>query len=348
MKVTSSKFSIIESIKSEHTLDSLTDLTNSFSKLKILVVGDTIIDEYHNLEPIGLASKSTAISTRFISSERHAGGSLAVANHISSFCKHVSLLTDSGESKSYNEFVSRKLNNNVSITTYSEKGRVFTVKKRYVGNFQKNKLFEVSDINDSYLGSKIIKSICNDIIEKSKKVDLVVVADFGHFFINDKVKKTLENLDNYLCLNVQTNSSNYGFNLFTKYKKANFLSIDEKEVRLAFSDRESSVLEIASNFSKNNNFDKIAVTLGKEGSLLFFKNSIFSSPAFVTKTLDTIGSGDAFFSLASLTSFISDDPKLISFFGNCAGGLCANYLGNSSFIRKDEFINFIREIYTKA
>ena len=58
---------------------------NDFSKLKILVVGDIIIDEYTFCKVQGLTSKDAAMSTRYESEERYAGGSLAIARHLKHF-----------------------------------------------------------------------------------------------------------------------------------------------------------------------------------------------------------------------------------------------------------------------
>ena len=53
--------------------------------------------------------------------------------------------------------------------------------------------------------------------------DLVIVADFGHGLIDNEIASLICKKANYLALNVQTNSANFGFNLVTKFNKADFL-----------------------------------------------------------------------------------------------------------------------------
>ena len=65
-----------------------------------------------------------------------------------------------------------------------------------------------------------------------KKFDKVIVCDFGHGLINDEGKK-FEKIK-ISCINVQTNSGNRGFNLFTKFQKADLLVLDEPELDLVF------------------------------------------------------------------------------------------------------------------
>ena len=51
-----------------------------------------------------------------------------------------------------------------------------------------------------------------------KSFDIVIVADFGHGLIDNEVVKILERAKK-LCVNVQTNSGNRGFNLFIYNKQ---------------------------------------------------------------------------------------------------------------------------------
>ena len=59
-------------------------------------------------------------------------------------------------------------------------------------------------------------------------------------------------------------------------------------------------------------------------------------PVFNYNVLDTMGSGDAFFSISSLISRLSDDQELITFMGNVAGSLKVSIEGHSKNI---DYIN---------
>jgi rfaE bifunctional protein nucleotidyltransferase chain/domain len=50
--------------------------------LKVLVIGEAILDEYNYCDMIGVATKDPAIGVRFLSQERFTGGILAVANNL--------------------------------------------------------------------------------------------------------------------------------------------------------------------------------------------------------------------------------------------------------------------------
>ena len=80
----------------------------------------------------------------------------------------------------------------------------------------------------SNLDEKLFSYLVNNL----KKFDLVIVADFGHNLLTPKTIKLLKN-SKFLAINAQSNSSNQGYNLITKYKKADYICIDYPEAKLA-------------------------------------------------------------------------------------------------------------------
>ena len=83
------------------------------------------------------------------------------------------------------------------------------------------------------MDKKIENNILNYLKKNLSKFDQIIVNDFGHGLITEKIIKTLTKFSNKLCVNVQTNSANNGYNFITKYKKAFYISVDEPEARLA-------------------------------------------------------------------------------------------------------------------
>src|SRR3989344_295729 len=54
-------------------------------KLRVLLIGETILDEYHYVAAIGKPPKGDHIAAEIIGEEVHAGGVLACANHVANF-----------------------------------------------------------------------------------------------------------------------------------------------------------------------------------------------------------------------------------------------------------------------
>ena len=82
--------------------------------------------------------------------------------------------------------------------------------------------------------------------------DAVILCDFGHGLIDDEVMQIIQNKAKFLALNCQTNSSNFGKNLITKYHRADVFVLDQKELELAFSEyraeESESLLRLAKHF----------------------------------------------------------------------------------------------------
>jgi len=78
------------------------------------------------------------------------------------------------------------------------------------------KMFEVQFLDDSPLPQAIEEDCVNILREQLYKHDLVILCDYGHGFITDRLRKEIISMSNFLCVNTQTNSANLGFNPATK------------------------------------------------------------------------------------------------------------------------------------
>jgi len=65
----------------------------------------------------------------------------------------------------------------------------------------------------------------------------------------------------------------------------------------------------------------------------------------VHKVVDKIGSGDAFFSVASLVSSLGDvAPELVAFLGNIAGGIAVGIVGNEKSVSKQAIMKNVTSL----
>ena len=74
-----------------HSMDDIRFYTEKIQDLKVLVIGDVIIDKYTYCSVQGLMSKDMGYSARFMGDEQYMGGSIAVARHLAAFNNHVTL-----------------------------------------------------------------------------------------------------------------------------------------------------------------------------------------------------------------------------------------------------------------
>ena len=100
--------------------------------LKVLVLGDIIIDEYHYCSGMGKSQKDNIIATKFLNEEVFAGGVLAACNHISGLCEDVTLLSVIGTTNDYQKFITSHLKPQVKTNFYYSKNAPTVVKRRFI------------------------------------------------------------------------------------------------------------------------------------------------------------------------------------------------------------------------
>lgn len=335
----------IKKIKSKFTIAEIDNLFLKTQKLKVLVIGDTIIDEYAFVALKGRAVKDPILSTEFRYSEKYAGGILAIANHVSSFVESVTVLTILGENESHVDYVSNSLRSNISLRYFTKENSPTTVKRRYLDAYRHHKLFKVEYMNDAQINNKLTDEIAVFIEEEAANYDLVLVADFGHGFLNTQLRREIEKNARFLALNVQSNSSNMGYNLFNQYQRADFLTMNEEEMRLPFSSRFEDPATIVKEIQEKYKFNNVLLTQGKKGCIYFQNNESYSAPTLTSSVKDTVGAGDALFAIAALCVFTKANPELLPFIANAAGGIASNIMGNKESVTHERLSAFIADLY---
>ena len=310
-------------------------------KFKVLIIGDTIIDEYVFVNPKGRATKDPILSVDYVSKERYAGGALAIANHLSEFVKEINLITILGKKKPDETFVKSHLNSNINPKFIYKNAGVTTIKRRYIDEIRNEKLFKVEYITDNPLIPEEIEQVLQMIKQKAPMADIIFVADFGHGFINKPIIQEIEKYSEKLCLNVQSNSANLGFNYITKYNSASFLSLDQKELQLCLQERFEDNEKLIKQLCEIRDFNSVLLTLGKKGNKIFKSGVFYDDCARAEKVKDAVGAGDAVFAIAGLLNHTGLNPKSIAYAGNCAGAIAANIMGNKENIKKQELIEFM-------
>ena len=328
--------------KKKYSADKINMQLDKLKDISVLVIGDTIMDEYHYCQPLGKSTKSPNISAVYLRQNVFAGGVLAVANHVSQFASNVELVTVLGKGDSKKEIITEKLAKGIDKKFFHRADGPTNTKRRYLDRYLDIKLFEVTFMNDKYIDEKLEKEVLSHLKQAVKKHDMILVTDFGHGFITPGIAHFLESCGKYLAVNAQTNSNNYGYNYITKYKRVDFISIDERELRLPFGDNHGDIEELILKLKKITHADKIQITLGEKGSKIFSKNKFYFTPAFATSIRDSVGAGDAVLSITALCAYSQVDPLVISFVANCAGALAVQIIGNEHPVYKKDLTKFIQ------
>lgn len=319
-------------------------LIESVRDMKVLFVGDAIIDEYLYVEPLGKSAKENMIATLYRDHEVFAGGVFAAANHVAEFCREVEVVTGIGADCPYLELIRGALKPNVKLTTVAIEGRPTTRKVRYVDpGGTMRKLFEVYFMNDRPLAGEQSRQLAEVVTDRARGADLVVVTDFGHGLIDTSLARLLEANARFLAVNAQTNSGNQGYNLITKYSRADFICIDAPEARLAVADRYSDIATVVGEILPSRiDCRRLVVTHGGQGCYPFSdEEGVVRIPAFTKTVVDTVGAGDAFFAVAAPLVAAGGRMSDVGFVGNAAGAMKVGIVGHRKSVEKVPLLKFI-------
>ena len=339
-ETTNETLELLKKINKKYSYKSISKIINSINNKKFILTGEPILDIYKYIDVIGTATKSPIITSDFINEEIHAGGTIAAANMMSNFSDKVLYFLPS-KNKIIEKTILSKTNKNLNIVSSSINFET-PIKTRFVTRVRNNKIFQVNNLQEFKPKNKLYRKFINK-IESYLKDYPVFLLDFGLGLITEDISKKYLKSKN-LYLNVQSNSNNYGFNLFDKYKKFNYLSINLKEFQLNFKKKITSFKEIQNLIIKDK-LSPMSVTLGHKGSIFINKkNKLFYCPNFYKNPSDTTGCGDAYFIMTSFLVNLGLDDEIVPFLGNIYAGIHSKNFGNSKFPDKKDLLKAVESI----
>jgi rfaE bifunctional protein nucleotidyltransferase chain/domain len=332
----------LEDFKVRYSAGSLIGRLRQLEGLRVLVIGEAILDEYHYCHPMGKSPKEAIVSTRYIRDESFAGGALACANHVAGFCRDVHLVTCLGAENPREDFVRAHLKSNITAQFVYRPGAPTIVKRRFIWETFLTKMFEVSFLDDTELSSDLEDELLGHLDGVMGQYDLVIVIDYGHGFLSGRAAAFLGEKARFLAVNTQANSANLGFNLITKYPRVDYACIDEPEIRLAMHDRSSPVLHIAEKVKGLLGAPAICVTRGHLGCLAVGEHGgPCEVPVFSSDIVDRVGAGDAFLSVTAPCVAGGMPMDAVGFIGNAVGALAVRIVGNRTSVEPVQLFKFL-------
>ncbi len=159
--------------------------------------------------------------------------------------------------------------------------------------------------------------------------------DYGHGLIpNADAASAVIEASPFLALNVQANSLNWGLNTLNKWMRADYVVLDEAEMRLAHQDTATPLDELLRRTHSMWRCKMAAVTLGHKGAMLTEGERVVSVPALASKIVDRLGAGDAFLAATAPLVRVGAPLDVVELVGSVAAALQVGVTGNSEPIEK--------------
>jgi len=334
----------LAAFRTRHTADEVTGWLKRARALKVLVLGEAIVDEYYYCETLGKSGKEPILAAQYMRHEQFIGGSLAVANHVAAGSDSVSLVTMIGERDSHETLIREKLLPAVKPTFIEMADAPTLVKRRFIERYPFQKLFEIY-IMDEDAAQRQTPALREVLESTLDQYDLVIVADYGHGMISSEIVDVLCDRAKFLAINAQVNAGNHGFNTVSKYRRADFISLSEKEIRLEARNPSGDLQDIVRKTARALGCPRVLITRGNEGSLSYSETEgFFKVPAFAIKTVDRVGAGDAVFAICSMCAAVGAPMEVVGLVGNAVGTEAVGIVGNQRFIERAPLMKHIEAL----
>ena len=325
------------------TPDNFKETVETFSDLRVLIVGDIIFDRYSTVSVQGLTSKNRILSGRYIQDDLQPGGALAVFRHVKQFSQNVTLVSVTGTEDWINDtlplYISSEHDAILRVPEFTTVVKQRFVEPQATGK-ELSKLFSVNFIDAQHPSLKIQDQVCEYINERLGECDLVMAMDFGHGVLEERVRALVQKKAPFLALNCQTNSNNHGFNIINRqYKRADSFSLDQTEIELATGRRNLNYGAALSDLMSGLKARCAWLTRGSVETIgLDSSGNESRCPPFEDNVVDSVGAGDAFCAVTSLAAAKQLPLNIATFMGQLAGAQAVKIVGNRNSIEKSKFL----------
>ncbi len=336
-------------------LGNLKEIILKFSKARILVIGDLILDEYiwGNVDrispeapvPVVWANKRTYVP----------GGAANVANNICAFDADVCVVGVTGKDKNSEVLLSELEKRKISTSgVFVEPNRHTTVKTRIIAGHQQ--VVRVDWEHTSPLSGGLNERIIKFIEKNIKGFDAVIIEDYGKGVVNKELLDGLIKLAQKYKKIVTVDPKEEHFQY---YRQVTSITPNRKELENAI--RNLKIKDTTNKFKVNNDklftdkdidlaareileyleLDSILVTLGEHGMQLFEKGGHLTHiPTVAQEVFDVSGAGDTVIACFSLALSCGATKQEAAYIANFAAGIVVGKVG-TAVTNKEELLERI-------
>lgn len=321
-------------------MQSVSELINGFSRLKVLIIGDLMIDSYTWGRVSRISPEAPVPVVNVIRRESRLGGAGNVVLNIASLGATAVICSVIGDDAPGRELQKIILDSNLSTEgLIVEPGRMTTVKERIIAGSQQVVRVDSETENSISLSSQ--QALLTLIKRSISDVDVIIFEDYDKGVLNDSLIQAVISMakENNIPTVVDPKRKN-----FFAYKGATLFKPNLHELRdglgLMPSDFDADHLaETVRKFKVSQEFTGVFVTLSERGVYIDFENDQQLIPAHIRQISDVSGAGDTVISIAACVLALGGTTEQIASLANLGGGLVCESLGvvpiNLALLRKE-------------
>jgi len=322
-------------------IEKLKKTVSEFNKVKILVIGDLILDEFVWGE-VSRISPEAPVPVVWVKSESFMpGGAANVANNIASLGARVYIAGVVGNDERAGILKEGLIEKGINVEgIIADDSRPTTLKTRVVANHQQVVRIDREKVENVSAGAldRIIGRI-NNIIDE---MDAIIIEDYGKGVISARLLEEVLTIakKKKKIITVDPKEEHFSY-----YKGVTAITPNHHEAAQAIGMKakdKQDILNIGKALLGRLNCDGVLVTLGENGMQLFQKNgAITHIPTVAQEVYDVSGAGDTVISAFTLALALGVDMKDAAYISNIAAGIVVGKVGIAVITQK-ELIDRIR------
>jgi rfaE bifunctional protein kinase chain/domain len=287
-------------------LKRLEELVKKFSSLRVLTIGDIIVDDYITCAPLGMSQEDPTLVVSPINTQRFIGGAGIVAAHASGLGAISSLISVTGEDDIKDYCILELERFNVQSCLLVDSSRPTTLKERFRSHGKT--LLRVSHLQQRAIPLDIQNKIIERVKEKIDDLDLIIFSDFNYGVLPQYVIESIVLLaKEYQVLVAADSQSSSQLGDIGRYKGVGMLLPTEREARVSTQNWEDGLVVLAEHLRQKSNAKYILLKMGKDGVLIHAP--AVKSEGWITDQVealnkfpqDVAGAGDSMLVASALT-----------------------------------------------
>ena len=312
---------------------SLMEIIEKFRTLKVIVVGDLIVDEYITCDPLGMSQEDPTIVVTPIKHDLFVGGAGIVAAHARGLGAQVRYFGVTGADVTASFARSTLESNGVSACLVNDESRPTTLKQRY--RARGKTLLRVSHLRQHGISHELVEDILARLSESIVDADLLIFSDFNYGCLPQPLVDGVVTLcARHEVPMVADSQSSSQIGDISRFRGMLLITPTEHEARLAVRDTGLGLVTLSEALRQKAEAEHVLITLGAEGLIVHSPNS---SPngvitdqlaAFNSAPKDVSGAGDCLLTCAAMALVTGASIWESAFLGSVAAACQVGRVGN--------------------
>lgn len=316
------------------TSSNLRNALEKFSSLRVLVIGDLIVDKYHQCKALGMSQEYPNIVLNPVDSKMFLGGAAVVAAHCKSLGASTTFLSVVGSDSPGVWAVSELNKIGVDFHPIFEETRKTTLKERFrVGS---QMMMRLNHFSNDLLAIQTESEVERLLNTMAPNFDVVIFSDFSYGLLSrDLAGRLVQIAKEHGLLTVADSQSSSQIGSLSKFSGCDLITPTEREARLETKDETSGLVVLAEKLRTTVGARSILLKLGEAGLFLhgfdeesgaYIEND--QVPALNPNPVETSGAGDSLLATTALAFAGGCDLYACAYLGSIAAAVHISQEGN--------------------